>query len=225
MIDKALTAAYTARAEARKALSAAAATLDRAQRFATTAADKVRNLEARMAAAEVSEATILAAAIAAGGPTCEAPGPIAFVFVDDLSDLRKERAVAAAALARLASAHASALATLAATETAVVAAVDEILLEENIARAAAVAHHLDEAARLGLALLTLTIASELHGRTAQPPAVTEVLQRLDLPLIDRRSIAINLIKDGDRVAAAARAERRAALIAGEVELVDEPVAA
>ena len=59
----------------------------------------------------------------------------------------------------------------------------------------------------------------------QPSEVTEVLARLDVPLVDRHDIAINLMKQGDTAAAARRAARRAALIAGEPEPVNETAAA
>jgi hypothetical protein len=60
----------------------------------------------------------------------------------------------------------------------------------------------------------LTIANEVNG--IHPPSeVTDVLARLDMPLIDRRHIAINLTRDGDVLGAAKRSARRAALIAGE----------
>ena len=63
---------------------------------------------------------------------------------------------------------------------------------------------------MGKALLSLTIANELHGGFTQPPQeVTAVLGRLDLPVIDRRDIAINLMKYGDHFAATQRASRRA----------------
>jgi hypothetical protein len=91
-------------------------------------------------------------------------------------------------------------------------AVDDMFREEDIAAAREVSHRLNEAIRLGTGLLHLAVAMELNGRGPQPPEVTEVLARLDLPVIDRRDIAVNFMKHGDTAAAAKRADRRAALI-------------
>jgi hypothetical protein len=132
----------------------------------------------------------------------------------ELASARLNHSIAAKALQSLSAAHAKAEANVAEAERAVVAQVDQIFREEDIEDARKVARHLDAATNLGKSLLMLAIAGELNG--AQPhDEVTKVLARLDLPLVDRRHVGVNLLRDGDQAAAARRAARRAALIAGE----------
>src|ERR1700676_2421261 len=111
-----------------------------------------------------------------------------------LNQARSHAALTTQAMATLEAAHVQRVAELQAAERAVIEAVDQILCDEDIAAAREVSYHLNEAARLGAALLHLAVAMELHGRGPQPSEVTEVLSRLDVPLIDRHDIAINLMK-------------------------------
>jgi hypothetical protein len=205
---------YQARNTTRAKLESARQALDRAQRIEAAATMHVHALEERLAQAEAAQAAQLADAIAAGGPSADFPSAIDDGLASALVSARSDLSIKSKALGSLKRAHAKAQADLAAAERTVVAAVDQIFRDEDITSARQVAHHLDETIRLGKALLHLSIAEEVNGR--HPPSeVTEVLARLDLPLIDRHHVAINLMKDGDVLGAAKRSARRAALIAGE----------
>lgn len=205
---------------ARAALTETAQAMRRAMKVATDTQSKVATIERQSAAAQLEQARTLEAVIAGGGSLPKSIDP------DTSPALRNAKhyaTIASKALALLQDAHAKAQAELAAAERAVIEAVDQIFREEDIESARRVLHHLDAATHLGKALLGITVASELNGHARQPPEVTEALQRLDMPLLDRRHIAINLLKEGDTVAAAPRAARRAALIVGEA--VEEATAA
>jgi hypothetical protein len=206
---------HAAVAAARAALIAATTTLERAQRIETTAAGRVLTLEQRAAQAESAQAAQLADAIAAGGPSADLPAAIDDGLASALVSARSDLSIKSKAFASLKQAHAKAQTDLASAQAAVVAAVDQMFVAEDIEGARQIAHHLNEAIRLGKALLHLMIAEEVNGRAHPTSEVTEVLARLDLPLIDRHHVAINLMKDGDVLGAAKRAARRAALIAGE----------
>jgi hypothetical protein len=65
--------------------------------------------------------------------------------------------------------------------------------------------------RLGKELFGRAVTNEMH---CWGHLFTETLQRLDQPLLDRRHLAINFMREGDQMEAAQRATRRAALISG-----------
>jgi hypothetical protein len=219
-----LITAYAARDTARKAYAASSAALERAHHLADAAAERLRKAETSTANSESQRADELAAAIASGADEQRIP-PIDSLVVDEvMRNHRQDAKLKAKALAKIEQDHAAAKAALSAAERAVINAVDELFCEEDIAAARAIAHHLDEAQRLGTALLCLAIAEEITGHNPLPE-VTEALRRLDLPLLDRTSIALNVLKDGDTDAAAARAERREALIRGEESTEPEEKAA
>ena len=148
------------------------------------------------------------------GPSADLPAAIDMGLAAELAASRTDVAIKAKALATLEAAHSEAVAAMQSAEAAVVAAVDALFLAEDIEAARQVAHHMDEAHRLGRALLHLAVANEMDGRHV-PQEAADVLQRLDVPLLDRRTIAVNLSKYGDQAAAKRCAARRAALIAGE----------
>jgi hypothetical protein len=211
----ALEAGYTARALARAKLEQAGVTLTRAQRVAATATEKVQNLERTIATAEIDQAYRLEAAIIADGPTAGLPDVAAEGLASALSSARLNASIAAKALESLQATQRKRQAEVTEAEAAVVAAVDQIQSDDDIELARQLSHHLSEAVRIGKALLFMAIADETNGRRQAPPEVTEALGKLDLPLIDRRHIAINIWKQGDTAAYAQRAARRAALIAGD----------
>jgi hypothetical protein len=219
---KTLEPQYNARALARAKLEESTLTLERARRVESGAADRVRTLEQRAAQAETDQAAQLADLIAAGGP---APTDTEPHVSPELASARHQHTLATKALQTLSDTHAKRVSELQAAEQTVINAVDQIFLEEDIESARVVAHHLDEALRLGGALLHLTTANEMHlnGYTL-PREVSAVLNRLEVPLVDRRDVAVNLIKHGDSIAAARRAARRSELIA-ELTPVNAPAAA
>ncbi len=207
-----LNQARAARASARDALTAAAATLERAKRIAASAADHVQTLEQRAAQSESAQAAQLADLIAAGGPTPELPTTSDTSLASTLASARMDLSIKSKALKSLQTAHATAQANAATAEAAVVNAVDAIFAAEDAELNRQVVHHLDEALRLGKQLFGRAVTNEMH-RHGQ--LFTETLQRLDCAILDRRHLAINFAKEGDTVAAAQRAARRAALISGE----------
>jgi hypothetical protein len=165
----------------------------------------------------------LAAAIASGADEQRIP-PIDSLVVDEvMRHHRQDAKLKASALLKLEADHKKARADLDAAERAVVAAVDTIFEREDRDAAAHLAHLLDEAHRIGRELLLRAIAEECAGN---PPLeeVTTALQRLDFPILDRMEIGLNLAKYGDTEAAAARADRRAALISGETPPPEEKAA-
>jgi hypothetical protein len=209
---------------ARAALTVAAQALERARRIETTAAETVRTLEQRAAQAEAAQAAQLAEAIAAGGPNADLSSAVDDNLASALASARFDLSVKSKARASLEGAHAAAQADLVAAEAAVIAAVDKIFADESIEQARQLSHCLDEAQRLGKALLFLSIADEMNGLRTQPPKVTEILGRLDLPLLDRREVATNFLRFGDTDAAARRNARRAAMIRGDVDEEEQSAA-
>lgn len=191
--------------------------LERGQRLHKDTQARLSELEAASKSAIDRRGRELAKALSIAGPTTTLPAAGEEADAAALSTARVQAAIAVSALAMLKDEDAKAQADAIAAEAAVVAVVDAIFRGEDIETARQVAHHLDEGLRLGKALLHMAVADEMDGRKLQPPQVTEVLARLDLPVLDRRHVAINLLKEGDRVAAARRAARRAALIRGDIE--------
>jgi hypothetical protein len=216
-----LDAAYARRATARANAEQAADTLTRAQRLAAVAADKVTALEQKLEAHETGQAQRLAAAISAGRPTPTLPADIADEgLAAELATAKSRSAVTTRALDALRAASAQAQAELAAAEAAVVAAVDSILDAGDIEIARQLSHHLSEAVRIGKQLLFTTIANETHHRKAPPAGVAEALEKLDYPMLDRRTVAINMLRTGDQAAYAQRSARRAEMIAGDSTTIE-----
>jgi hypothetical protein len=210
-----LDAAYARRATARANAEQAADTLTRAQRLAAVAADKVTALEQKLEAHETGQAKRLAAAIAAGGPTPAVPNVAAGGLAAELAAAKSHASVHARALGSLRAAHDQAQAELAASQRAVIASVNAILDREDIEIARELEFHLREAVRIGKSLLFAVIAREVHDRTAPTAAVSDALAKLDLPLLDRRTVAIHMWKQGDQMAHAQRSARRASMVSGE----------
>jgi hypothetical protein len=208
-----LDAAYARRATARTAAAESAATLTRAQRLAEVAGQKVANLERQLGDLEAAQAERLAAAIADGRPTSAAVDAEGFAAGGELAAAKFHAGVSSRALASIQATHVQRQAELQAAETAVITEVNRLLDSDDIEVARQLSHHLSEASRIGKRLLFATLANEMNDRRASPAEVSEVLRRLELPLIDRMHIAVNLTKTGDTAALALRAERRAALIA------------
>jgi hypothetical protein len=125
--------------------------------------------------------------------------------------VRFDLSIKSKARASLECAHTAAQAAIAAAEAALVKAVDEIFTAEDAELEQQVAYHLDEGLRLGKQLLGRAITNEMNSRGHM---FTETLQRLDLPLLDRRHLAVNFLREGDQADATRRAARRAAIISG-----------
>jgi hypothetical protein len=178
-------------------------------------AENVAQLERRAAKAESQEAERLVALIVAGGPSADRPAGVDPDLVADLVAARRDASINAKVLATLESAAAQAAAELQTAETAVVSAVDTMFFEEDVEEARQIAHFMNEVDRRGRALLHLSIANEMNGQRP-PQEVCGVLARLDVPLLDRRTVAVSVLKYGDQAAAQLRETRRAALIAGDV---------
>ena len=206
---------YNARALARAKLEESTLTLERARRVESGAADRVNALEQRVAQADTDQAAQLADLIAA---ELIAPNESSLInaqpaVTPELAAARRQHTLATKALQTLTETHARRQTELQAAERAVIDAVDQLFRDEDIESARLVAHHLDEALRLGGALLHLTVANEMHLNGYTPPReVTIVLNRLDVPLVDRRDVAVNLLKHGDSIAADRRTARRNELI-------------
>jgi hypothetical protein len=123
--------------------------------------------------------------------------------------------IAAGAAKMAAERYNASLAEVHIAEAAVAAAVDKLFDDEDIETARLLSYHLTEALRIGQELLFGSIAREMSDRKQAPPQVVEALAKLDLPLLDRRTVAINLWKQGDTAANARRSARRAKMISGE----------
>jgi hypothetical protein len=107
----------------------------------------------------------------------------------------------------------------------VVKAVDQILTDEMSERAKQIAHHLDEARRLGIALRHFALAAGIHTTGGLIQAATEqVLVRLGEPLIDLREIPISLERLGDVPAFRGWLARRERMIAGETPAREDQAA-
>jgi len=215
MKNDTLTAAYAVRSKARTALAAASAALERGQRIATTSAERLHELEERSEQSEAAQATRLAALIAADSVTDELPPTHDASVGPALALARSDFNVARAALSKLRAAHESAETYLAAAEAAVVRTVDEMFLAEDDETARLVSEHLDEALRLGRGLLDSAFAGELDGHKPSQRA-SDVLLRLELPVLDRKNVPINIWAHGNDDVRGARSARRADLIAGDV---------
>jgi hypothetical protein len=212
---------YQARAETRARCEFTAQAAERAKRIATTAADQLLGLERSAAESESAQAAQLAEQIAAGGPSAELPTAVDETHATALASARLDLAIKRRALASLEGAHAKAQGQLLDAEADVVRAVDQIFHDEDTALEKQVVHYLHQALILGKRLFGIAVDSEMNGRRGQ--LFPETLARLDQPLLDRRHLAINFMQQGDTIAAAARAARRAALIAGDA--VEEAEAA
>jgi hypothetical protein len=101
-------------------------------------------------------------------------------------------------------------------EAVVAAAADRILEAEDIELARQIAHHLDEAARLGRTLMFATINRDMNRRPSEAPTAAEiatVCELLNSPVINGLHIPVNQLSQGDPELTAKRAARRAAMIA------------
>jgi hypothetical protein len=224
-LREALEAAYVKRDEAAPKYEEAAATLARGENLSAAAIDKVTEIKQRLATIEASEAKRLAAAITVGRPMAALPTIAAEGLPAELAEAEYHASVMGRARDSLRSARDQAQAELAAAERAVINAVDAILDEERIGIAIQVQHHLDEAVRVGKALLFEAIAEEMTTRRQPPAQVKATLARLDLPLVDRFNVATNMWRTGDQAGLALRAARRAEMISGQSAPVDEIAAA
>jgi hypothetical protein len=210
-----LDAAYAARATARASAEQSAATLARAQRLAELAGQKVADLERQLADLEAAQAERLAAAIAVGRPTSADVDADGFAAGGELAAAKFHAGVTQRAIASIKAAHAQRQAELQTAERSVVAEVDKIIDDESIEIAKRLHRCLDEAVMLGKSLLIEAIGDEMSTRRQSPEQVKTAIARLEVPLIDRLHIAVNLQKKGDLAAIARRDARRAALISGE----------
>jgi hypothetical protein len=231
MNTRILEVAYARRAVARTDAAAAAAALSTGERLSADAVDKISDLEQKLSKIEASQGQHLAATIAAARPAditaegfANAGRLTCAPLAAELATARFHAAVAAHAVASLKVTSYEAEAELAAAEAAVAAAVDGILEAGDIEIAAQLARLLDEAVRLGKALLFGAIGAEVIERRSMPPQVTSVLARLDGALIDRRHVSVNLWRYGDKAALDDRSARRAAMIAGESATVETAAA-
>jgi hypothetical protein len=204
---------YKARALARAQVQADAEALAIAERVEADAAAMAQRAEKGVLDKEDESAAALAAQMLAGGKAIEITVDEQLMLASTVAQSRAK--LASKAAAKLREKHAKSAEDLRTAEAAVLAAADAILEGEDVELARQLSHHLSEAVRLGKSLLFSTIASEMTDRKAAPPQVTAVLEKLDLPLIDRRNVAINLWREGDLAAHALRATRRASMIAGE----------
>jgi hypothetical protein len=202
--------ARAARAMAHAKLDEAARVLDRAKRIAATAADHVRTFELKLAQTESDQAAKLADMIAAG-PSAERPTVIDESVVTQLAVARFDLQIKTKALKSLEATDAAAQAAVAVSEAGVIAAVDAIFASEDAELEQKVKHHLDQALHLGKQLFARAIDNEMnrHGELFH-----ETLSRLDGPLLDRRFLAVNFMREGDPAESARRAARRASLISG-----------
>jgi hypothetical protein len=140
-----------------------------------------------------------------------------------LESAQKDHALALKRLSDRKGEHAHAEMEARTAEAMVVRAVDKVLRDEIVERANQVAHHLDEALRLGTKLKHFSIAAAIDAIGIVPESTVRVLDRLYGPLIDARDIAINLEKLGDVPAFRDWRARRERMIAGDG--VQEDVAA
>jgi hypothetical protein len=225
-LREALDSAYVKRDEARAKAEQAAATLTRGERLSADAADKAVELAQELTKLEAAQAKRLEAAIAAGGPTSAVTTDIdAKALAAELAAAKFHAAVSSRALASLKAAHDTAQAELRSAEAAVLNEVNEILEREQMETAKQLVVLLDQAVTLGKALLFEAIADEMGARRKPPEFIADVLSRLDFPLLDRRRVATNLWKEGDKDALARRAARRASMLADESASVDETAVA
>lgn len=225
-ISKLLAALDTARADkssAQRQLDADTRSLESARQLETATALKLVNARQATEADEAEQVLRLDASIRNGAALIGMQSSLDEGVKLELARATHANKIATLAVEAAAKRHAQTKAAVKAAEGAVVAAVDAIQNDEDIELARQLAHHLDEAVRIGTSLLSNAIADEANGRRQVPPLVAEALGKLDLPLIDRRHIAINLLK-GDRAVYAQRVARRAALIAGETIQADDKAA-
>ena len=217
---------YAPRDKARAKVEESIATLARAQRIKTSADERVQELEKALETATTEQAHRLEAAISAGAPTDDASPPNldAHAIALDLTSAKLHTSIAVKALESIKSTNAQREAELQAAERAVINAVDQLLDREQIETAMRIQHHIDEVLRLGRPLLGEVIGDGLSTRRHTPEPVKKVLEKLDYPLLDRRHVAVNFVREGDQAALALRAARRAALIAGEISLVADAAA-
>ncbi len=212
-----LNAAYAARSQARAKKQRTAEALERAQRLQKKRQAGLTELETASSRQIDERGRELAKALSEPGPTAvHLPAPAA---VEDgasaLTSAKIQAAIADSALTLVQDEDRKAQADLQAAEANVIACVDAIFADEKLAQERELTHHLDEAVRIGSALLFTAMADEMDGRRTQPPQVTAVLARLDQALVDRRNVATNFLRFGDTDAAARRAARRVAMIAAE----------
>lgn len=186
----------------------------RGRAYCASMAATVSHYEAVHLKAQATAAKVLADSLTRGGDP-ERPTAMLTDEYKIVAASREQLATAGAALASLDDILAASMRVRDTAKRALETFVDAMDLDEEAQDARLVLHHIAEAVRLGTALLARAVNNEMHGR-AQSPEATEALAKLDLPLIDRRHIAINLMKDGDLEAAAQRSARRAALLAGEI---------
>jgi flagellar biosynthesis chaperone FliJ len=205
---------HKTRRAAQGALEHATTSLNNGRHIHADKMQRLKEFESHYEASIAAQAARMAEDIANGEVTVTS-GPPESLLNQKLSSWRHQTKVTAQALATLETDHAKRQAELQAAEAAVVQAVEILFHEEDVAAARAVLHLLDEASRLGTAVFHSAVSSELNGRMPPPQEVLDVIQRLETPIIDRRNIPINLMRQGDTVEAARRATRRTALIAGE----------
>jgi hypothetical protein len=213
---------YRARVTARAGLKAAKDYVDRARRLSAAASERVAKAESYALRAETVEAERLVALIASDGPTMDCRAGIDPDLVAELNAARRDASINVKVIAALDAAVTQATVECKGAEAAVIVAVDTLLCDEDIEEARQITHLMDEVDRRGRAFLHLSVANEMNGRRP-PHEVTNVLARLDAPLLDRRTVAINLIKYGDQAAANRCEIRRASLIAGDA--IEEDAAA
>lgn len=186
---------YTKRTEAYAKLREATQTLTQAQSSAGDELERVRDCERRLDAARDRPAFDAARAA--------------------LNSAQADHVLAVKRLTDRQGEHAHADMEARAAEAMVVRAVDQILSDEIAERAKQVAHHLDEARRLGSSLQYFAIASGIHATSIVPQSTLRVLERLHLPLIDSLHIPIDLAQLGDTEAFRDWTARRNAMLDGE----------
>lgn len=216
---------YNARAAAHARLNRASDAVTRAKRFAAAAADHLKSLEQRAEQSEAKTASWMANLIATVGLDSVFPPPDQNdeQFASELTAARRDHSVKAKALTTLEAARTAAQTQVAQAESAVATAVGQLLDDESTERANAVSRLLDEAQRLGTELKYFAVAAQVNGDSV-PASTRHVLNRLDLPLINIMTTAINLAQTGEFPAYRVWLERRAEMMAGTIA-AEEPKAA
>lgn len=208
-----LEAAYKARALARTQHQADSDALAIAEGAELKFAEMGQRVEQRTLDKEDEAAADLAAQMLNGGAPVD-------ITVDEKLALASAVAQSKAKLAKMAAVklrerHAVSLQKLREADAAVAAAADTILDEELNQTAKLLEFHLDETIRIGKALSFEVRGIGMGTRRPPPEMASRVVERLDMPLINRAHIPIHLLNYGDTAAIERRKARRAAMIAGE----------
>ena len=214
-MNKELKPLYKARSEAKAAEQRALQAYQRADQNEADAKAKVEALARMVSEQESDQAARLAELITKGAPTSTLPPTTDDTLVHKLAVEKSNLSIASKARGHLDDTYNDALRRTAAAHQAVIAKVEEIMADELCVDADELNALLDKVIQKGSALLHLAIGAETNGALKMPLKVLSAIARLDLPLIDRRHIALNLIKEGDLYRVDQKVAEREAMIRGD----------